>query len=192
LSILAGLSWILWREESPGFAARLAQSEALLAMADTDADATPIGAFLADLAGQTETAQLRYRQLHALPGAALVAIRQGDRQIAAEAWPLAQAAYEQALQWWEETRSMDGVVLTRFRLAETFWHSKEKEQAKAQLGIILDALPDCTHPVQQNGRKLVRQAQKILNAKKRTSWPDWSWQSLDDAFRITLLYQTQV
>ncbi len=193
LSAQAGLaaiqSWLYWRGEDPHGSEHIQHALELLAPAAGEW-VIPLQTLLTDLAGNWKAARQAYRVLRLSTGAALAAVRQGDRLLAQQATDQALALYQQASQLWQETDDCPaGLALACYRTAEAHWQAGNAEDARQALNRMLEYLATSPASIRSEGRDLARQALNLIDKKRQISWPRWRWYALDDAFRINIMVQ---
>ena len=185
------MAWILWRQNKREASEWLVRSQTRIKQNDTNEQYTaPINALITDMLGAWETAQTHYADLQLTDGVAISTIRLGDHYLGNDDIEQAQSYYQQAHQLWQGINNQDGMVLAQYRLAEIQWRTNKKENAKKTLNNIIDLLNDCSPELQQVGHKTTRAALRAVTGKRKT-WPSLDWQSLDDTFRISLIFQPE-
>ncbi|MBN2145774.1 MAG: AAA family ATPase [Anaerolineales bacterium] len=187
LALTAGLAWINWRESRPSAPEWIKRCKALLPEHPQEWE-VDIEILLNDMAGEYAAAKAGYQMHNHREGAALAAIRLGDQMLRAGDVRGARGQYDHAARIWQPTSAaVNGLVLNRYRQAETELRLKNIDAALAILEEAQALLPKCSRLVQVEGRDLVRAAMRLIKAGKPDSWPAWRWQSMDDSVRIPIL-----
>ncbi len=186
LAWLIARTWLAWRFSAPDLAGWLAKSRALLPEGGAP---HPLRALLDDFAGDYDLARSAYRTLRLDLAAALVAVRFGDALLAEDDPGLALDRYQEAKTIFAVEKEVCGLALTAYRCAEAHWRAGQAESAQAALQEALGLLPGCPPSVFAEGRDLVRQALRRVQAAATTRWPQWRWLAFDDLLRIRLFFK---
>lgn len=185
LIVIAILAWLLVRTGNPESSDWIDRAREL---ADPD---TEIQAFLDDLKGEWTLARARYLNLKLPIGAALCALRQGDRFLRDGAIDEAVGYYDMAmLNWQDQNPQVRGTALGLYRKAEALWRKGDETAARALLEEASVQLPKCATTLQKEGYNAIQRASKLISSDKAASWPDWKWNLYDDQFRIAVLFRT--
>jgi tetratricopeptide (TPR) repeat protein len=188
LAGVATMAWLLWRSGKDE-ASQWIQKGMDLASTAADGRMAEVRAFLMDLAGDWKGAQDAYLMLNKGVGAALTAIRMGDQCMEQGDHLNALNFYRQADQLWRGEAQQSGLALALYRQAEVYWQIQDVKTARSLLEQALVALPAGASSLQAGGRTAIQRALKMSARSKSKRWPVWRWQTYDDEFRISILFQ---
>jgi tetratricopeptide (TPR) repeat protein len=187
--IVGTMAWLLWRSEKAEASKWVRKGKALLASA-ADEWAVGVRTMLVDFGGDWKAAEAAYLALGKATGAALSAVRRGERQMAAGDDRSALTCFQQATELWGGGDNLSsGMALALYRQAEAYWQMQDLGAARQTLEKALAALPQSAALLQAGGNSVVPRAIKMVTKGKSKRWPIWQWQAYDDAFRIAMLYK---
>jgi adenylate cyclase len=187
LACAATRAWLAWRRGDDQ-AGRWIETSVALAAAEPGSWAAGIGALLADLGGDGAAAREAYLALDQLPGAALVACREGDVHLQAGEMDPALEWYDRAAGWWQAEGDAWGLALARYRQAEAYVSTGDLAAARSALEEAQDLLAAAPAAAAEDA-EVVRGALDGLELGQGPAWSSWCWQRYDDLFRISLLFR---
>jgi predicted negative regulator of RcsB-dependent stress response len=190
LAAAATLTWLLWRADNLEAKIWLRRTKNLAAGHPTDSWAAGISALTADLEGDYETALQAYLAFEQGSGIILTACRLGDQYLQAGNIERANQYYRQALEAAtkeeesSEAAGRAGLALANYRMAEIEWQRGQVESALKRLMTAQALLTGRTTAE----RHIIQQTLQMIETENPAPWPAWRWQTLDDVFRISLLF----
>jgi hypothetical protein len=144
---------------------------------------------LAELRADWQAASAGYLALDLPQAAALMHIYQGDVFLAAGDGQAADQHYLQAARLWRNNeRDAAGLALAAFRHAAAAKLCGNNAAARRALNHTVRRLQDAPAPIRREGRIIVRQANKLVDAEIGQPWPSWRWDFLVDHLKLTLFY----
>ncbi len=182
-------AWLLWRAGDAESEAWVSRAQALVA-GRRDEWAAGVRVLLAELAGEEDAARRDYLALERRPGAALLDCRRGDRHFEEGDLAAALALYERAGELWEQEEDAQGLALARYCQARVRMEQGARSQALALLEGTLSLLEGAGSTVLEE-RERVHELLEQLRAGQDVSWPPMGRQRYDDAFRISLLFDSE-
>ena len=185
------VAWLFWRSGRARIEQWIERSKDLLALYPPTWSRN-LDIFVTDLEGEWTEALQGYATLNQSVGAALAAIRAGDKYLEQEVYPTAMDFYRQAGELWQnEPRPTNGTPLALYRQAEVHWRLQDDGAARAALENALSKLDQSSPSLQAHSRTAIQKALKAV-ARGHKRWPTLNWQAYDDEFRITYLFQALV
>ncbi len=189
LAASATLAWLLWRAGNPDATAWIDNTTEML-LPDPSPWEVGIEIMLNDFRGKWQLVIPLYKSIDRPVGAALASVRLGDQHLQEGNMKKGLAAYQKSAKIWDQLLGDQcGLALARYRLAEVYWQRDDRKAARSNLDAVDQYLVACPAGVREEGRALVVRAIEKIKSDDRNSWPNWHWQSYDDAFRIKLLFQ---
>jgi tetratricopeptide (TPR) repeat protein len=185
------MAWLFWRTGRAKTEHWIERGKDLLASSSSSLSQN-LYTFVMDLEGEWTNALLGYAAFNQSVGAALAAIRAGDRYLKRENYPTAMDFYRQAgelLQY--EPPQTNGVLLALYQQAEVHWRLKDDSAARDSLENALSKLDQSAPSLQAHGRTAIQKALKVVDRGYKR-WPTLNWQAYDDEFRINYLFQALV
>ena len=185
----ATMAWLLWRAGEPDATTWIEKTAEMLPP-DPSPWEVGIEIMLNDFRGKWQLVIPLYKRIDRPIGAALASVRLGDQKLQEGDMDQALAAYQKSAKIWDQfLDDQCGLALAHYRLAEVYWHLGEREEARSNLDALEQYLVACPTSVREEGRALIVRAIEKIKSDDKNSWPNWHWQSYDDAFRIKLLFQ---
>ena len=190
LAAVSTMAWLSWRAGKSDVLFWIHKAQRLVRR-ETGDWARQVKALLADLQGSWRTAHKAFQALENPLGAILALLRAGEKFQKEGDLSQALALYQQAAELWrKQPGEMSGLALALYQQAGVYWTLNKPEDTQRLLEEALAVLPDCAPQLQPPGRVAIQRALKTVAKGKARRLPDWSWQAFDDAFRISILFQT--